>query len=209
VQNVSAVNDLGAAVGQIKTGSTATAEIWSDPSTPVSLTSEIADMNGFSGLAPYAIDDAGDIVGVGGQGGVTHAFLLATPTTPTVSVSALDQAGKVFATAGEGVGNTFVAKVTVTNPADAAGSVSSVIPSAISVPAALKATAAPSGVPAGGFTLAPGQSASFTQPFAIVGPGTAQVSDTIAYDDSLGAPQTPISAQKLFDLGSAVTGDGV
>ncbi len=133
-----------------------------------------------------------------------------TPAHPplAVTVTALSK-GDPWSTQAEGVRNPLTVKVTIQNPASASEGVTGVTPSAIAVsaPGALTSTGPPTPAPpAGGWTLAPGASVSFTEPYQIAEPGQATISDSVTWTLPSAGPRGPVTGMVTTALGSGVSG---
>ena len=135
-------------------------------------------------------------------------LLLAASTEPSLSITAENAKGQAWGVGDEG-SDTVTARFTITNP-PSHGQVTSVVPQTaqISPTGTLTAAAGPTpAIPSGGFSLASGQSTSFTIPYKVTGSGTANLSDSITW---LNSPPTsgggPSFGFVSIPLGSALTG---
>jgi hypothetical protein len=133
-----------------------------------------------------------------------------TPAHPplVVSISALNVEAP-WSTGAEGVGNPLTVKVTIKNPSSASETVTGVTPATIAVnaPSALTATGSPTpAVPGGGWSLAPGASISFTEPYRIAEPGQATISDSVTWTVPSVGPAGPASATITTPLGAQLSG---
>ena len=135
-------------------------------------------------------------------------LLLAASTEPSLSITAENAKGQAWGVGDEG-SDTVTARFTITNP-PSHGPVTSVVPQTaqISPTGTLTAAAGPTpAIPSGGFSLASGQSTSFTIPYKVTASGTANLSDSITW---LNTPPTsgggPSFGFVSIPLGSALTG---
>jgi hypothetical protein len=137
----------------------------------------------------------------------SSSLALVSSTALSLSLTPLNSTGAAWSTADEGIGQPLGVKVTITNP-QFGQAVTNVTPAAFGLTptTALTATGGPTpAIPAGGFSISPGNTATFTVPYVIKSAGDAVVSDSITWHDANGA-EGPVSGMTTIPLGSAATG---